>query len=247
MKNGFTLAEVLITLGIIGVVAAMTLPTLIQKNQDKVTVTKLKKMYSILSQSYQFAVKDYGTPDLWGFGQRDEGAEDEDDLGYEAENAKIVKDKLFAQVKNIKICDAGLKKAECGLADKYYYENGSVVGAFSSQISSLSMIDGSSIMVLVNSGSCTNARGPGKHLSNICAWVFVDLNGKNAPNTMGRDVFGFYLTKYGFIPDGTKDETRYDFKHSTGHGRTAWVIFNENLDYLKCPDKLDWDGKTSCK
>ena len=133
------------------------------------------------------------------------------------------------------------------ISDEYYYENGTVVGAFSSQISSLSMIDGSSIMVLVNSGSCTNARGPGKHLSNICAWVFVDLNGKNAPNTMGRDVFGFYLTKYGFIPDGTKDETRYDFKHSTGHGRTAWVIYNENLDYLKCPDKLDWDGKTSCK
>lgn len=35
MKNGFTLAEVLITLGIIGVVAAMTLPVLIQKHKMK--------------------------------------------------------------------------------------------------------------------------------------------------------------------------------------------------------------------
>ena len=68
MKKGFALAEVLITLGIIGIVAAMTLPALVQKNQEKVTVTKLKKVYSILSQAYQFAVNDYGTPDLWGFG-----------------------------------------------------------------------------------------------------------------------------------------------------------------------------------
>ena len=37
--NAFTLAEVLITLGIIGVVAAMTLPTLIAKNQEKVLET----------------------------------------------------------------------------------------------------------------------------------------------------------------------------------------------------------------
>ena len=51
-KWAFTLAEVLITLGIIGVVAAMTLPTLIQKYQEKVTVNKLKKMYSVLSQAY---------------------------------------------------------------------------------------------------------------------------------------------------------------------------------------------------
>ena len=35
MKKGFTLAEVLITLGIIGVVAAMTMPTLIQNHQKR--------------------------------------------------------------------------------------------------------------------------------------------------------------------------------------------------------------------
>ena len=35
MKKAFTLAEVLITLGIIGVVAAMTLPALIQQNRNK--------------------------------------------------------------------------------------------------------------------------------------------------------------------------------------------------------------------
>lgn len=42
--NGFTLAEVLITLGIIGVVAAMTMPTLVEKHKEQVTVAKVKKI-----------------------------------------------------------------------------------------------------------------------------------------------------------------------------------------------------------
>ena len=45
-KNAFTLAEVLITLGIIGVVAAMTMPSLIASHKEKETVSKLKKVYS---------------------------------------------------------------------------------------------------------------------------------------------------------------------------------------------------------
>ena len=48
-KTAFTLAEVLITLGIIGVVAALTLPSLIQSYKERVTVTKVQKAYSILN------------------------------------------------------------------------------------------------------------------------------------------------------------------------------------------------------
>ena len=47
-KLAFTLAEVLITLGIIGIVAALTLPVLIQVNKNKEVETKLKKIYSVL-------------------------------------------------------------------------------------------------------------------------------------------------------------------------------------------------------
>lgn len=49
MKNGFTLAEVLITLGIIGVVAAMTMPTVINKVNDKVLESQSKKAQTILA------------------------------------------------------------------------------------------------------------------------------------------------------------------------------------------------------
>ncbi len=51
MKKGFTLAEVLITLGIIGVVAAMTLPVLIDKHHKKVFVTQLKKGVNVIENS----------------------------------------------------------------------------------------------------------------------------------------------------------------------------------------------------
>ena len=63
MFQGFTLAEVLITLGIIGVVAAMTMPSLIQDKQNTERVSQLKKVYSTLSQAYLQAVSEKGTPD----------------------------------------------------------------------------------------------------------------------------------------------------------------------------------------
>lgn len=51
MKNGFTLAEILITLGVVGVVAALTIPMLISRYNEIVTVSKVKEAYSIFSQA----------------------------------------------------------------------------------------------------------------------------------------------------------------------------------------------------
>ena len=55
MKNAFTLAEVLITLGIIGVAAAMTMPSLIAEHKEKSTIARLKKVYSVLDNAYMLA------------------------------------------------------------------------------------------------------------------------------------------------------------------------------------------------
>lgn len=66
IKNfGFTLAEVLITLLIIGVVAEITIPPLINDFQTNETVTSFTRIYSILDQAYKRAVQDNGTPDNW--------------------------------------------------------------------------------------------------------------------------------------------------------------------------------------
>lgn len=52
MKKGFTLAEVLITLGIIGIVAALTLPSLIVNYQKRIVVTRLQKFTSSMKQAH---------------------------------------------------------------------------------------------------------------------------------------------------------------------------------------------------
>ena len=64
-KAAFTLAEVLITLGIIGVVAAMTLPALVQKHKRMEATSKLKKFYSTMSQAVMHSEVDNGKVDYW--------------------------------------------------------------------------------------------------------------------------------------------------------------------------------------
>lgn len=58
--RAFTLAEVLITLGIIGVVASITIPTLIKNTQDAEFKTKMKKGFSVLSQATMSLASDNG-------------------------------------------------------------------------------------------------------------------------------------------------------------------------------------------
>lgn len=65
IQKAFTLAEVLITLGIIGVVAAMTLPTLISHYRTQASVERLKKAYSIIHQAYKFSELENGDVINW--------------------------------------------------------------------------------------------------------------------------------------------------------------------------------------
>ena len=64
-KTAFTLAEILITLGIIGIVAAITLPGLIQSYQNRVVETRLKQFYSIMNQTIKRAEYDYEGRESW--------------------------------------------------------------------------------------------------------------------------------------------------------------------------------------
>ncbi|MDR1327404.1 MAG: prepilin-type N-terminal cleavage/methylation domain-containing protein, partial [Heliobacteriaceae bacterium] len=64
-RAGFTLTEVLITLGIIGVVAALTMPALIQKHKRQEVSVRLKKFNSTMSQALIFAEAEYGDAREW--------------------------------------------------------------------------------------------------------------------------------------------------------------------------------------
>ena len=65
--NAYTLAEVLIALGVIGVVAAMTMPAIIKHYQKQVTVTRLKKAYSELYQAVNMSVNENTEVENWDY------------------------------------------------------------------------------------------------------------------------------------------------------------------------------------
>ena len=64
-KKAFTLAEVLITLTIIGVIAAITIPTLMKNYQNHANYAALKKTYSIIQNAYKLVENEYGRYSDW--------------------------------------------------------------------------------------------------------------------------------------------------------------------------------------
>ena len=83
----FTLAEVLITIGVIGVVAAITIPSLITKSHRIIVENRLKDSYSILSNAVKMAEEEWGV-----------GFEPTDGLtstGWSPRSSKFVFDKYF--------------------------------------------------------------------------------------------------------------------------------------------------------
>lgn len=247
MKKGFTLADVLITLGVIGIVAAMTLPVLIGHWQEKITVSKLKKLYSVLNQAYTRAVEDNGGPESW------------DLKGLNSfEGAKNIHNNMAPFLSVLQNC--GQEKG-C-FYDGYYKTKSGSNWSKIEQPGFLGMYkfvlqDGTALYIQTRSADCTEGKDSGLSLAakNICAFIVADINGAAKPNVWAKDLFAFQLTKYGIIPRGgwyNDNDAASSFysgclnSKSTGWACAAWVIFNENMDYLRCDD-LSWNGKTKCK
>lgn len=68
-RKGFTLAEVLITLGVIGIVASLTMPTLLQNTKKSEATARLKKFISLINQALIRAESDYGMREDWIIGE----------------------------------------------------------------------------------------------------------------------------------------------------------------------------------
>lgn len=100
MKKAFTLAEVLITLGIIGVVAALTMPMLIGHFEKTTTATKLKKFYSVMAQATDKAMSENGDWSTWDYSL---SAKDFFNKYY-ASNLKVVKTMCKFSNKDFREC-----------------------------------------------------------------------------------------------------------------------------------------------
>ena len=225
----FTLAEVLITLVIVGVIAALTIPNLMQKYQEQTTVKKVQKFYSNLSNAYSLAMKDNGPANDWKLTSTDKsGAEKIYELLFKP---------YFKIGKNCGTNNTG----NCIANGDYRHLNNNIHTKYStnSHYYKITLEDGAAVWF--------------KEYERPDITIFYDINGPKEPNQYGKDLFTFYIEGRKVyppgIPSGDYSFTSNSFNSTckttaTGYGCTAWVIYKGNMDYLHCD--LTWD-KRSCR
>ena len=180
-KKAFTLAEVLITLGIIGVVAALTMPSLIANYQKQQTVVRLKKAYSIINQAMKLSEIDNGDYASWDLPQ--------------VNGAGDYVNKYWRPYFNVlKVCRT---YNDCGYASATPFtgRNGNSLSlnvASDTYRSGIVTTDGLLYIIETAYGS---ADTPGYN-------IYIDLNASKPPNVYGKDFFAFIRTNNGILPYG---------------------------------------------
>jgi len=196
-KQGFTLAEVLITLGIIGIVAAMTIPTLMANYQKTQYVAGLKKGYSEITEALKLMANDNGCPgDLKCSG-----------VFSSSTDPSMAGSELKKYFKLAKDCGSTYnvndEKTKC-MTDSYVqYLDGSggkqdlnlTWGGFGYRFITA---DGFAISLINDHDNCNDdvsaEHDLNSNLSKTCGDLYIDVNGFKGPNIYGRDIFKFYIT-----------------------------------------------------
>ena len=186
----FTLAEVLVTLGIIGVVSAMTVPSLIQNHQRTSYAVSAHKVYNEMQQ----ALTQYLT-DNNSVGINETGL-----TNAELDNSVLPFMKKYFKVVN----DCGDKTAPC-FADNYKSLSGTAITACRGQaVRCVTIASGASICMGAYSGDADTGSG----------YFYVDINGPKGPNIGCRDYWRmFYFSDasvdgYKLSPGCKKDGTK---------------------------------------
>jgi len=213
----FTLAEVLITLGIIGVVAAMTIPNLMFKYYEHQTVSRLLETQSILTQAFRSAEEELGEVSGWSIN------------GQNKESANIIGNNIKQYLKLALDCGTIDEKAACFPDYAYTCLDGSKnTAVYSSDVNryKISLLNGSSVTFLVINDS-----------NNI--QINIDTNGPSKPNVIGKDLFMFQynsddksLIAMG-APSTIYPMNSWCTKTSRGYGCAYYILQYKNMDYLK--------------
>ena len=221
-RFGFTLAEVLVTLGIIGVVSAMTVPSLMQNHQRKTYVTQLHKVYNEVQQ----ASLQYMT---------DKNAINLREAGLTSRSAML--EFLTKYFKVVQQCEEGDVRTPC-LADEYRNINGnSSIKNFTGWGAAACVTLSSGATVLIDYPSLYSNAVDG--IKSYYGHLLIDINGAQGPNIAGRDLF--YTN---FYDDGSIDEENAtpECKKTGVCNGTSLTDIREELFNSKCKSSQYGEG-----
>ena len=169
--GAFTLAEVLVTLGIIGVVSAMTVPTLMQNYQRQSYVTQLHKVYNELNQATLRYQTDRNALNLKEAGLTSQAAAE----NFVESNFKIVQ-------------KCGSNKTPCFASSYKKIAGTSSIGWHTPRTN-----------YIIASGTAIGVSY--RPIGDVLLELYVDTNSAKGPNIAGRDIFAMFVYNNGIIDD----------------------------------------------
>ena len=238
----FTLAETLIVMGVIGIVAALTIPNLNSSTNNQEKVTKVKKIYAELNEAQNRATAVYGPLETWFVNDTTSLAMRQRYINRITEFMKVTK----SCINSADGCmPTSTKKVMSDVSGFPVQSYPSVV--LTSGVSF-------SIFSTFNKDCVENFSQTGHD----CTLIEVDIDGpKKGKSMWGVDIFRFAVTKTGIIPMAIDSSILHKVcrVESVGDWCSGWIIKTGNMDYLnadstgKCnnSDKTLSTTVTSCK
>lgn len=229
-RIGFTLAEVLIVITIIGVIASLTIPDLIQNTQTQQWKAAYKKNFAMLSQATLQIKEDNGGSMVNAFEAIPfDGWSDFDKLPATYEKYMHV----------IKTCRKWSTVGQCVPSFWSYLNGNPAVGTGITQTDFLNITggfagallnDGTSLGFSYLSGACTSTSWI---TNNICGYIMIDINGFKNPNVWGKDIYGVYILKNGNLkPFGISTDEARNTTCIQGNTNATNLGLKCSFDYL---------------
>lgn len=193
-RIGFTLAEVLITIVIIGVIATITVPIIYNKYQKEIAVTRLKKVYSELQQAINWSKAENGDISSWNFNLST----------YDFFNTYLNK--------YIILRDENFLESRTSSNIQYYEISGKPETRLAIFKSNYNDYSSTRYLYLMSGAQLIVTNNPVPEDANYTGLGFyVDTNGFSKPNTFGKDVFHFQIFKEcGLTFEKKDDNETYD-------------------------------------
>ena len=240
MKKGFTLAEVLITLAIIGVVAAITIPTVINNYQKQNLYSQFVYTYNTFSRVFQLMYTDGETSQAFLASNK----------GSTTDETQIdgLFNSLLTHLKYTVKCEAREKRCFKDNSNIFYKNlSGTTKNEifYMSQARPIYSLPNGTDFSYVYSGIVKKEGAPGPDFSYSLLSIVADVNGiEKGPNLIGRDLFIFFFPPFTqtLLPSNSRVISNLGELHK---GKTP-MINNEKAETLCDPNNNDKDSGTTC-